>query len=396
MNPESALGALGPAAPSRQRLSSLVASALHMAPGTALALSFESVGVRPVDIPTLNMTTGGIWRVFGDVHVARGSALAFSMVVKLLQSALLWEHIAAVPEHLRAELAAHYPWRTEAQVYASGLAAALPPGMRLPEVWDIVELGGERVALWLEDVPFVPAEQWSVDHFAAAARCLGRFAGKQEVAGLDSLWDPHVDAERLRHYVAGVGKNVYIPAILGQELWQHPALAATAGTKVREGLRWIAARAEDLVEEMLALPSFPSHGDACPQNLLLTSGSARAGDAAFTAIDWGLCGWNCAGFDLGQLLAGRVHAGTLHGGELPALEPICMEAYCAGLADAGCLVEQPAVKRGHALSMAMFAGLNAPVTDRLQAGDSPELRRYMASRLAMAGFIVELVAATEP
>ncbi|WP_283562414.1 hypothetical protein [Paenarthrobacter sp. PH39-S1] len=47
------------------------------------------------------------------------------MVVKLVQSPLLWSGIEQVPLQFREELAHHYRWRTEAEVYASELAAAM-------------------------------------------------------------------------------------------------------------------------------------------------------------------------------------------------------------------------------------------------------------------------------
>lgn len=397
MSHESGIAGLGLAAPSAQRLRSIVASALNVTGAAAQDVRVESASVQRLELPALNMTTGGLWRVHGDARI-HGAHLPFSIVVKVLQSPLLWENISVVPEQLRGELVTHYPWRREALVYGSALASALPDGVRLPDVWDIVELDGDRVALWLEDVFHVAPERWSADDFAHAARYLGCFAGSAAVRDLESGWDRAMDAERLRYYLAGVGQHVYIPALLGEELWAHPAVAASVSPSVKAGLRWLARNAEDMVEELLTLPRFPSHGDACPQNLLM-SGHGRSDHKSapnFTFIDWGLSGWNCAGFDLGQLLAGRVHAGTLDGRSLRELEQPCFTAYCEGLAAAGVSVDDTVVRRGHALSMAIFAGLNAAITDRLQEADAPELRGYVASRLAMADFVVELVQSTEP
>ncbi|MDJ0358546.1 hypothetical protein QMG52_21365 [Paenarthrobacter sp. PH39-S1] len=61
----------------------------------------------------------------GAVNGHDSAASGFGMVVKLVQSPLLWSGIEQVPLQFREELAHHYRWRTEAEVYASELAAAM-------------------------------------------------------------------------------------------------------------------------------------------------------------------------------------------------------------------------------------------------------------------------------
>jgi hypothetical protein len=362
-----------------------------------------SVFAEELGPPVFNMTTGGLWRVGGTVRTGCGGARAtigtatFSTVVKVIQSPLLWPAIGRVPEHLRAELAAKFPWETEAQVYASGLSAVLPAGGRMPEIYRLDAFDAQRTAIWMEDVPEAPPAAWTEQRFVDAARFLGRLAGSPDVRDRGPSGGAGRGCEGLRFYLDGVAATVFIPGILGEDLWSHPAVAAAADPALIAGLRRLTGRADGLLDDICRLPALPAHGDASPQNLLIRpgTGSGVAPAPDFTVIDWGFYGLACPGFDLGQLLAGWVNQGQMHGGELYGLEPLCLSAYCEGLAEFGADVSETEVRRGHAASMAVFTGLAAVATQRLAEPDSEELRSLVAGRLEMARFILDLLASTD-
>src|SRR4051812_44159146 len=69
------------------------------------------------------------------------------------------------------QAAADLSWRHEADVYRGGLDDVLPPGMRMPRRYRVDDLGDDRVAEWLEDVPMAPV-RWDLPRFAHAARLL--------------------------------------------------------------------------------------------------------------------------------------------------------------------------------------------------------------------------------
>lgn len=390
------MSALGAAEASRGELAEIAAAALGGARVELLSASAEEIS-----FPLFNMTTGGLWRVEGAARTGCGGSrdsigvARFSAVVKLVQSPLLWKGIGQVPEHFRHELARRYPWRTEAQVYASGLHAAMPDGGRLPEVYRIVEVDPQRTAIWMEDIPELDPDQWTDQRFEDAARLLGRLAGSPAVKDCVARVSDANDPDRLRFYLEGLGASVLIPAIRGESLWLHPAVSAVADARLIAGLRSLADRAFGLVDEMLALPQLPVHGDASPQNLLVEVRPAGSGRTAFAVIDWGMCGLGCVGFDLGQLLSGWVNQGTMGGEELYRLEPRCLGAYCEGLAESGAYLEESTVRRGHAVSMAVFTGLSALPTQRLAEQDSEELRDLVAGRADMARFVLDLLASTD-
>lgn len=387
------LDPLGPAAPNPAALAGIAASALQQSSVTGVV-----AGATAIEMPVLNMTTGGLWRVRGTASLA-GSAepqVPFSAVVKLVQSPLLWQHIDQVPPHMREELALRYPWRTEAQVYASDLGQVLPPGGRLPEIYQVIEVDPQRTAIWMEDVQEHPASTWSDATFTHASYWLGCLAGSTAVAGLGPQISAARDADRLRFHLDGVGRNVFIPGIDGDDLWRVPAVACAATPDLVSGLRALAGRAYELADELVLLPTFPAHGDASPQNLLIENIPTEPdGPTGFVVIDWGMYGGACAGFDLGQLLSGWVNEGAMRGSELYRLEPLCLTAYCDGLAESGAAIAESVVRRGHALSMALFTGLSAVASQRLGEADSDSLRDFMAGRLEMAQFVLDLLAETQ-
>lgn len=390
------MDALGDAGPEPHELAALAASALGEA-----AVELLTARAEAIDFPMLNMTTAGLWRIDGTVRASSsragntGGVARFSMVVKVIQSPLLWQGIEQVPEAFRAALAARYPWRTEAQVYASGLGDVMPQGGRLPAVFKIAELDSQRTAIWMEDVADAAMAGWTDRCFADAARFLGRLSGcagaRECLAAIPDASTP----EGLRFFVEGVGANVFIPAIQGESLWRHPVVADAADADLIAGLRGLADRAYALVEEIIALPQLPAHGDASPQNLLVEVLPDGPAPASFAVIDWGRYGLACSGFDLGQLLSGWVNQGVMAGHELYRLGPVCLEAYCAGLADSGAGVDEASVRRGHAASMAIFTGLSAIPIQKLAEHDSAALRSLVAARADMARFVLDQLAATD-
>ncbi|MBP2414710.1 tRNA A-37 threonylcarbamoyl transferase component Bud32 [Arthrobacter stackebrandtii] len=389
------LGIMGAAAPDAATLAAVAGAAMH---GAAQAVL--SVRAARIEMPTPNMTTGGLWRVqrtaalaAGDGNTADSRTKPFSVVAKLIQSPLLWHGIGQVPPGMREELASQYLWRTEAEIYASRLAEVVPGGGRLPDVLGLCDVDPQRTVIWMEDVQEHPDASWSDEVFAQAAHWLGRLAGSRAVRANWPQFDEEGAAGKLRFYVHGVGAHVLVPSLLGEDLWRLPSVAPAATPDLVAGLRALAVRAGDIVEEMLAMPQLPSHGDACPQNLVIESG--RDGPAQFVAIDWGLAGPACPGFDLSQLLAGHANDGRLPAEAVHRLEPQCLGSYCEGLAQSGSHVDKSAVRRGHALSLALFTGLFTLVTPRLEEPDSPELHAFMAQRLAMGRFALDLLAETD-
>jgi hypothetical protein len=349
------------------------------------------VQAESITPPGANMTTGGLWRITGTARAHEGDGRPgdqpFSVVAKLTQSPLLWSGIDVVPPDLREQLGLRYPWRTEAQAYASGLAAALPDVAWMPDAYLITEIDPQRTLIWMADAAGAAAN-WSDSEYAHAAYALGRISGSPDVAGCVAQVADATTILRLRFYLEGVGSQLLIPMIQGNDIWQHPAVTGAADEAVITGLRRLADDCWDLMDGLVALPQLPVHGDASPQNLMLRHPAANGSRTGFAVVDWGNFGRGPAGFDLAQLLAGRVNSGDLSGDQLHRLAPLCGEAYCEGMSDAGAEPVPSEVRHGMVAALALFSGLGVLPFDRLGGPPTPGLDDLVAGRLEMARFIL--------
>ena len=212
-----------------------------------------------------------------------------SVFAKTIRSLRHWPMIAMLPEPMRDETIARFPWRVEADVYASGILDALPNGLRAPTVFSVEELGDDRVRIWMEDVAASEAA-WDDATYARAARLLGRLAGRSLARLPDG--SPRL-FPGLRFIFEGRTRAVDLPALRSDETWRHPLMVrvATADPNLRADLLELGEEAPELMTMLERLPQSLAHGDACPQNLLADPRAPRD----LVAIDWGFVGWSPSG-----------------------------------------------------------------------------------------------------
>lgn len=342
--------------------------------------------VEPLDFPVANMTTSGIFRVSGRAQAGSDSR-AFSMIIKVVQSASRWPLISVVPPDLRRVLVDGYPWRTEPEVYRSDVTRCLPDGLRMPQVVAVVDLDEDSAAIWMEDVAEDSAAVWDVRRYRHAAHLLGLFAAHPDLPRIDSMIDGLKPTEGARLFVLGPVRHVFVPALQSIDFWQQPVIAAVIDHELQADLLRMIEELDDLVDELCGLPALPAHGDASPQNLIIEGES-------FVMIDWGSHGLAPVGHDLAQLLAGRINEGLLRGADLAELVDPCLAGYVDGLRQQGCEVPDLVVRRGFVLSMTIFSSMSALVSDKLDGPDTPALRHLMRGRAEMARFLMDLLSAT--
>lgn len=148
----------------------------------------------------------------------------------------------------------------------------------------------------------------------------------------------------------------------------------------------LARRVPRLFDMLDELPQVMFHGDASPQNLLPT---AKDPDE-FVVIDWMLGGLAAVGWDLGQLLIGHAHAGTLRVEEMPALRLALADAYTAGLAEEGVIVDVAAVRAGLDAALVVRGAFTALPLERLSEPSTPALRTLIAERLRLTRYLVDV------
>lgn len=372
---------LGPADVTDDQLTALVAELLRRDVGEVRVL--DSVA-HPVDYDLTAITTAGRFWVRGTARVG-AEDVPFGFFVKHVQSWGRSPLMAEVPAHLRAFAEAGVPWRTEPLVYRSDLDDRLPAGLRMARALGVFDLDELSASVWLEVVDAVPVT-WNSARFRRAAGLLGRLAASERVrerAGVGRFpWS-------VRDYLEGRLTHQVLPMLRSEEIWQHPLVAGAFDDELRGRMRRAADRVDDLVDELASMPLATGHGDACPNNLLVTAG----GDG-FVLIDYGFWGELPVGFDLGQLLVGDVQLGRGPAAGLAEVERVIVPAYVEGLHAEGWDLDEAVVRRAHALHLMTFTGLSCLPFEHLGKELTPPLRRLAAERAAVARFSLDLLERT--
>jgi hypothetical protein len=372
---------LGPADVPDDVLASMVAADRGVDPDR-VALVDVSVEEVAYDLPAI--TTAGRYWVRGTATSGE-EPWSFELFVKHVQCWSRSPLFAQVPEEMRELAAAGVPWRTEALAYRSDLAERLPGGLRMPHCLGVFDLDELSAAVWLQKVP-TTIVTWDTDRFARAAFLMGRFAARP---GVVELGDVGGHPFTVRDYLDGRLTGQVLPILRDDGIWHHPLVVATFDDELHGRLLSAADVAASYVEELMALPRLASHGDACPNNLLVVEGHD-----GFVLIDFGFMTIEPVGFDLGQLLVGEVQTGRLPASTLDEIEGAILPAYAEGLLAEGFEITQTVLRRAHALQLMVFTGLSALPFELLDRPPTPELHAVAAERSAIARFALDLVEAT--
>jgi phosphotransferase family enzyme len=290
-----------------------------------------------------------------------------------------------VPEEIRGWAAGSVPWRTEPLVYRSDLAQRLPHGLRMARPLGVYDLDDLSAAVWLEKVPAVAVE-WDEQRFAHAAYLMGRFAASPRVVERADVGEHPFT---IRTYLEGRLSHQVLPALRDAGVWRHPLVAGAFDPELHERLLRAADDAPAYVDELVALPRYASHGDSCPNNLLVVDGYD-----GFVLIDFGYLTLEPLGFDLGQLLVGDVQTGRIAASSMGWIEHTILPAYVEGVRAEGVDTTEHALRRAHALHLMLFTGLSTIPLEHLGEEPTPELHAVAAERAAIARFALDLLDAT--
>lgn len=333
----------------------------------------------PYDLPAL--TTQGRYRVSGTA--SRGDATwPVSIFVKVVESWTRSPVFASVPVELRALAAAGLPWQVEPLVYRSRLADALPPGLRMPSAYAVIDLDAESAAIWLADIK-ARTISWTYQQYAWAATLLGRFAARPAVADALEPLRPVVGDGVVRAYVNGRVAHQLLPALRSDDLWRHPLVHTYFG-RLQGRLLRLADGLADLVTELEGLPAGVSHGDACTRNLLVT-----AGPDELVLIDFGIVRYAPLGLDLSQLVFGQIQLGERTGDDLERLWEHCVSGYLRGLQLERAEATTTQVRRAAAICAAVFAGISAIPLEHVDQPPDDRVRSIFAARSTAAEFILD-------
>jgi hypothetical protein len=328
--------------------------------------------LEPVPYDMTSPTTAGLYRGHGR----------FVKVLRSYRDSPILEVLAPSTRRLALSSAV---WRYEADVYLADLAYSLPTGLRMPILHDVHKPDPDQIVLTLEDVQPTDAP-WDDARYGHAAELLGRL--NVRLTRNDALPLPvgRTPIRLMRIMVDGFIGRLTLPPLLDRATWAHPLLAGA--DDVRRGLAELVTHLPAILDDLAARPQLLSHGDACPQNLLLE------GDG-FVAIDWTAGGMVAAGDDLGQLLIGRAHQGSLGVEEFAVLRELVIDRYHAGLAAEGRDdITKDDVRAGLDGSLLLRSTFMSLPIGRLTEPVTPELTELVRQRVALTRFLLGLRAAS--
>ena len=169
-----------------------------------------------------------------------------------------------LPPEVQAEFLDGFPWRIELDLWEPAVLASLPDGVRAPVLHRVVDLGDDRLAVWMEDVVGASSRGTSTatpaphGRSARGTRAPARPSCSATLAAGFALQD--VRRDRHRHPRA--------PAASATTSCGRTRGSPTTVTCARGYSPWATA-SPSCSAGSTTLPQAMPHGDASPQNLLV-------------------------------------------------------------------------------------------------------------------------------
>jgi hypothetical protein len=199
-----------------------------------------AVRVDPVAYPFGSPATAALLRARGQGP----SGGSWSLFCKVLQHVRHWPLLHLLPPEARQEFVEQLPWRAELDLWSEGMAPTFPPGLRPPLLYDVIDLGDDRVAVWMEDVE-ESDQPWDLARYARAGHAVGRWNARSRSPEL--LRGPGLPkGYALRMYAEKAVAHRGLETLASEELWSRPWLAPHAD--LRRQLLGLAPRIPTLLD----------------------------------------------------------------------------------------------------------------------------------------------------
>jgi hypothetical protein len=301
----------------------------------------EDPHAEPLDSAVERLRSGagqglGVYRVLGHAR-SRGEHVPWSAILKIVPAARGgrsdgWSHADR-----------------EVLAYRSGILRELPGGLAAPRCLALTSHDAGARRLWLEDLGHQEV-RWTLDTYAHAARCLGRFNGAY-LAGVPIPEHPWLSRDWLRQWLAETAVAV---AVLPEHL-DHRLVRRVYPPDVAAGILRLWSQREGLLRRLDLLPQTLCHHDAFRRNLV------AAGDV-IAALDWAFMGRGPVGAELSPLVTATLAFAEMPLGSRPDLEHFALASYLGGLRESGWQGSDEQVTFGYRATSALRYG---PGTVRL-------------------------------
>jgi hypothetical protein len=306
--------------------------------------------VRPLKPENVGLSSGSLYRFSGHSRGA-GSLRPWAVVLKCIH------HPAgeSPPQHDWAYL------QREILAFQSGMLASLPPGLRAPRFYGVIEQA-QAAWVWLEYIDDAQPRQWPLAVFQQAARQLGRFGAAYLRAAptpipeypwlcrqpvVRSIWAAHSWWTGFMH-----------PSAPGCA-WASPSTQRAFDERTQARVLRLLAEKERFFAVNDRLPQVLCHNDAHRRNFMW-SRSAQGGENELVAIDWAMTGPGALGNDLGKLLENSMLLFDYDPFDAKTLTAAGYQAYLEGIAAAGAQVDPRLVRLGQLISAAFWIAAAGP------------------------------------
>jgi len=306
----------------------------------------------------------------------------WSLFCKVLQHVRHWPLLHQLPPQAQKDFPNQLPWRAELELWDDLMLPTFPDGLRPPHLHAIIDLGDDRLSVWMEDIE-ESNEPWDLARYARAGHLVGRWNARSRSPGL--LASPGLpNGYALRMYAENAVAHRGLEPLASVELWSHPWLAPHAD--LRRQLLDLAPRIPQLLDRLDAMEQALPHGDASPQNLLVPADAPET----FIAIDISFRSPHALGMDLSQMLLGLTHAGIVPAADLPGIADTILPAYVDGLRAEGWTGDPDEVGWAFAATTLLRSGFDGFRYELLSSPvDDAAARAEFDSRIDMARFIAE-------
>lgn len=293
--------------------------------------------IRPIEYSNVDPDRRLLMRVTGEA-VDAGGAAAWSVVLKAFRRPS--DAGATVDEPT------HYDyWAREPEFFASGLWTDIGPGLRSVRCHGIDRRAPDEVWIWLEALAESNPGHWPSDAFERAAEDLGRFAGSY-VAGRPlptESWLADTRSVQVQYSILRPNmRDPILAALESPPTTSRAAASAFGTTRDRAVLRDAFLQQIELLDAIDRSQRALCHNDTMAPNLFV--GFTPSGGPDTKAIDWALVGVGPVGGDLGHLVAGSACFFRAASDALHELDRRTFEAYLAGMADVGAVVDANAIR----------------------------------------------------
>jgi len=303
--------------------------------------------VEPLSHEKIINTTGGLFRFSGQGQGTQGIQ-PWIVALKCINN----------PKGSSEQPRSWYYWKREIMAYQSGFLEQLPPGVRAPRFYGIME--NENGAwVWIEHIQEATSKQWSLDYFQRTARQLGHLQGAY-LCGTPLVDQPWLSQSFFRSIWDEQGSwSGFMNPAYEENAWKSPIVQRGFDDRQKSRVLQLLAERQRFFDVNDRLPQVLCHNDASRRNFMW-SHSQQTGKQELIGIDWAFTGIGALGNDLGELVGDSMNLFDYDPTDAETLEAALLEGYLAGIADNSVVVDARLVRLGYLISLSFWTGATLP------------------------------------